>query len=152
MSAIASFIKLPKSSLVALRQVTAQGGFDGFITQHGKPVADYEWSGYVLATLLPYLEEKHQLQLMKSEYSELATFLSQSLQATCFIFTDTHRQAYLAGLAPEAYIERQLADYYNEFNGTGDPDAGRPMLDGIIALRQSLSQLDDGSVIVFSTQ
>ena len=87
MSAIASFTKLPKTSLNGLRQATAQGNFDSFLQQHGKPVAGYEWSGFILATLLPYLEEQ-QIQLMKSEHDELATFLCQTLQATCFIFTD----------------------------------------------------------------
>ena len=88
MSAIASFTKLPKTSLDGLRQATAHGGFDRFLQQHGKSVADYEWSGYILATLLPYLDEQ-QIQLMKSEHDEVAAFLSQTLQATCFIFTNT---------------------------------------------------------------
>jgi hypothetical protein len=48
-------------------------------------VAEYRWSGYVLATLLPYLEEKHQIDLMKSE--ELAAFLTNTTRATHFIFT-----------------------------------------------------------------
>jgi len=149
MSALASFIKLPKSSLDGLRRATAQGGFDRFLQQHGRPVADYEWSGFMLATLLPYLDE-HQIRLMKSEYDELATFLSQSLQATCFIFTDAHRQQYVARLAPDSFSEEKLQDYYNEFNATEEPGSGQPMLDGIRALRQSLSALDESSVIVFS--
>jgi hypothetical protein len=148
MSAIASFIKLPRTSLDALRQATAQGGFDRFLQEHGSSVADYDWSGYILGTLLPYLDEQ-KIQLMKSEHDELAAFLSQSLQATCFIFTDAHRQAYVGGLAPEAFSPQKLRDYYNEFNATDEPDAEQPMLDGIRALRQSLSTLDDGSVIVF---
>ena len=51
----------------------------------GAAVAEYRWSGYVLATLLPYLEEKHQIDLMKSE--ELAAFLTNTTRATHFIFT-----------------------------------------------------------------
>ena len=149
MSAIASFTKLPKTSLDGLRQATAQGKFDSFLQQHGKSVADYEYSGYILATLLPYLDEQ-QIQLMKSEHDELATFLSQTLQATCFVFTDAHRQAYAGKLAPESFSEQKLCDYYNEFNATDESDAGQPMLDGVRAFRQSLSALDDGSVIVFS--
>jgi len=148
MSAVASFTKLPKTSLDGLRQATAQGGFDRYLQQHGKSVADYEWSGYILATLLPYLDEQ-QIQLMNSEHEELASFLSQTLQATCFVFTDAHRQAYVSRLAPESFSAQQLGDYYNEFNATAEPDAGQPMLDGIRALRQSLNALDADSVIVF---
>src|SRR4051812_6719413 len=131
-----------------LRQATAQGGFDRFLEQHGKSVADYEWSGFILATLLPYLDEQ-QIHLMKSEHDELATFLSQSLQATCFIFTDAHRQAYASRLEPPSFSEQTLGDYYNEFNATDEPDAGKPMLDGIRAFQQSLSAVDADSVIVF---
>jgi hypothetical protein len=148
MSAIASFTKLPKTSLDGLRQATAQGSFGRYLQQHGQPVADYEWSGFILATLLPYLDEQ-QIQLMKSEHDELATFLSQTLQATCFVFTDAHRQAYVSKLAPETFSAQKLGDYYNEFNATDEPDAGQPMLDGIRAFRQSLSALDGDSVIVF---
>jgi hypothetical protein len=148
MSAVASFTKLPKTSLDGLRQATAQGGFDRYLQQHGKSVADYEWSGYILATLLPYLDEQ-QIQLMNSEHEELASFLSQTLQATCFVFTDAHRQAYVGKLSPESFSAQKLGDYYNEFNATAEPDAGQPMLDGIRALRQSLSALDGDSVIVF---
>ena len=148
MSAIASFTKLPKTSLDGLRQATAQGKFNSFLEQHGRSVADYEWSGFILATLLPYLDEQ-QIQLMKSEHDELATFLCQSLQATCFIFTDAQRQAYAARLAPESFSAQKLGDYFNEFNASDEPDAGHPMLDGIRALRQSLSALDADSVIVF---
>jgi hypothetical protein len=149
MSSIASFIKLPKTALDGLRQATAQGGFDRYLQQHGKPVADYDSPGFILATLLPYLEEQ-QIDLMTSEHDELATFLSETLQATCFIFTDAHRQAYAGKLTPESFSAPELGDYYNDFNATNEPNAGQPMLDGIRALQQSLSALNGDSVIVFS--
>ena len=148
MSAIASFTKLPKSALDDLRQAATQGGFHAFLERHGTPVADYKWSGFILATLLPFLDEQ-QVQLMKSEHDELSTFLSQTLQAACFIFTDAHRQAYASRLAPDAFSEATLRDYYNEFNATDELDVGQPMLDGIRAFGQSLSAVDGDSDIVF---
>lgn len=42
-----------------------------------------------------------------------------------------------------------MGEYFREFNETDDPDAGKWMLDGIRAFRQSLSALDEDSVIVF---
>ena len=149
MSAIASFTKLSKTSLDSLRQAAAQGKFDSFLQQHGKSVADYAWSGFILATVLSYLDEQ-EIQLMESEHDELATFLCETLQATYFIFTDAHRQAYVGKLAPESFSEQELCDYYNEFNATAEPNAGQPMLDGVRSFQQSLSTLDSGSVIVFS--
>jgi hypothetical protein len=150
MSAIATFIQLPKAALDGLRQAVAQGRYRDYLQQQGRTVADYEWSGYILATLLPYLQEVHQIDLMRSEHDDLATFLTERQQATHFIFTDAHRQAYHDRLDPQSFSEEQLRDYYNEFNETEEPDAGQPMLDGIRALRQSLGAVDEGSVIVFS--
>ncbi len=138
--------------LISIPSMPVDGGLRhlGYrdLQQHGKSVADYKWSGYVLATLLLYLDEQ-QIQLMKSEHDELARFLSQTLQATCFIFTDDQRQTYISQLAPELFSVQKLGDYYNEFNGPDASDAGQPMLDGIRALQQSLSILDKDSVIVF---
>jgi hypothetical protein len=43
-----------------------------------------------------------------------------------------------------------MRDYFNSFNNTNDQEIGQAMLDGVAALQQSLNQLDDDSVIVFS--
>src|SRR3954469_13348038 len=141
MSAIATFTQLPKTALDELRRAATPGTYDKFLEQRGRKVADYKWSGYVLATLLPYLEEQHQIDLMHSEQDELAGFLTDTLGSTHFIFTQAQRQAYLDKLAPELFSEQRLRDYANEFNATDEPEAGQPMLDGIRALRQSLSAL-----------
>lgn len=158
MSAIASFIKLPKAALDGLREVAvpkkglfgaARDAYADYLREHGQPVADYKWSGYMFVTLLPCLEEQHQITLMDSEYDELGKQLSESRAAAHFIFTDAHKQAFLARLAGQ-FSEHALRDYYNAFNETEVAEAGKPMLDGVQALRQSLSTLDEASVIVFS--
>ncbi len=41
-----------------------------------------------------------------------------------------------------------MRDYCNKFNGSSEADAGKPMLDGIRAIHDSLRQLDDDSVIL----
>lgn len=157
MSAIASFFKLPKTALDGLREVAVpkkrffgapRDNYPDYMQQHGQEVADYQWSGFVLATLLPYLEEQHQITLMDSEHDELAKFLTESRRATHFIFTDGHKRAFLAKLDGQ-FSEQAMRDYFREFNETEEPDAGKWMLDGIRAFRQSLSTLDESSVIVF---
>jgi hypothetical protein len=158
MSAIASFILLPKSALPELRKAAVpkkrffffgalKYRFRDFLRTRGREVASYDWSGYVIATVLPYLEERG-IDLMKSEYDELSSHLSKAQQSTCFILTPAHQQAYLARLSPELYAEAELRDYANEFNGSSEAGAGKPMLDGIRAIRDSLRQLDDDSVIL----
>jgi hypothetical protein len=156
MSAIASFILLPKSALSELHEaaIPKKGFFGGvkdrfhdFLRTRGREAASYDWSGYVIATVLPYLEGR-QIVLMKSEHDELSSHLSEERKSTCFIFTPAHKRAYLAQLSPESYSEAELRDYCNEFNGSSEDDAGKPMLDGIRAIHDSLRQLDDDSVIL----
>jgi hypothetical protein len=157
MSAIASFVKMPKTALNGLREATIpkkrffgapRDTYPDYLRQHGVEVAEYDWSGYILATLLVYLEKKHQINLMRSDHDELSKFLSKTRAATVFIFTDAHKNAYLEKLGAE-FSEQELCDYYNEFNESAETEAGKPMLDGIHAFKNCLSALDEGSVIVF---
>jgi hypothetical protein len=157
MSAIASFTQLPTSALAGLRTAavpkktffgSTKDGYDRYLAQNGRPVADYPWSGYVLATLLTYLEERG-IDLMHSEHDELSTFLTTTRHATHFVFTDTHRSAYLDQLS-KSFSEEELRDYFNEFNASDEPDAGKPMLDGIAAFRDSVASVDKDSVVLFA--
>ena len=43
-----------------------------------------------------------------------------------------------------------MRQYFNEFNATNAQEIGWTMLDGVSALRESLGQIDDSSVVVFS--
>jgi hypothetical protein len=43
-----------------------------------------------------------------------------------------------------------MRQYFNEFNATNEQEIGRAMLDGVSALRESLGQIEDSSVVVFS--
>jgi hypothetical protein len=121
--------------------------FHDFLRTRGRKAASYKWSGYVIATVLPFLEER-QIDLMKSEHDDLSSHLSKERKSTCFMFTPAHKCAHLDRLSPDAFPEEELRDYYNEFNGASEGEAGKPMLDGIRAIRESLLQLDDDSVIL----
>jgi hypothetical protein len=158
MSAIASFTKLPKSALAGVREAAVPkkrffGGlrdtYEEYLQRHGREVAEYRWSGFVLATLLPYLQEKHQIDLMKSDYNELGTFLTSARGATHFILTASQNAAFSQQLDPRLFSEEEMERYFNEFNETNEQGIGRAMLDGIAAFRESLTSLDDQSVIVF---
>ena len=158
MSAIAEFIKLPKSSLDGLSKAAIpKKSFFGrprdtyydYLRNNGQQVVDYKWSGYVLGTLLVYLDEKHQIDLMKSEYDGLSSDLTNARKATHFILTNELRSRYLAKLSGLSVSEQELLNYYNNFNGASESEAAKPMLDGIRAFRQALEQVDDSSVIIF---
>lgn len=158
MSAIASFILIPKSAINGLRDAASpkkgwfgppKDTYHDYLAKHGREVANYDWSGYILATLLVYLQQQ-QIDLMRSDQDQLSKHLTQTRGATHFIFTSAHKQAYLSKLIPESFSEPELRNYYNQFNACNEPEAGTPMIDGICAIQQGLQALDDNSVIVFS--
>jgi len=76
MSAIVSFILMPKSAIDGLRNAATpkkswlgkpKDAYHDYLAQNGRVVAHYEWSGYTLATLLTYLQEE-QIDLMHSDF------------------------------------------------------------------------------------
>jgi hypothetical protein len=159
MSAIASFIRIPKTAIEGLRLAAtppkrlfgrARDTYWDYLRQNGQEVAKYMWSGWVFGPLLVYLQEREQIDLEHSAYDELATFLTKARGVSHCILTSEHRKTYLAKLEMP-FSEEALRDYYNEFSGTHEAEVGKPMLDGIEALRQSLNAVDDKSVVVFIT-
>jgi hypothetical protein len=119
MSAIASFIRIPKAALEGLRAAATPrkklfGGlrndFPEYLRKHGEEDVDYTWSGWVFSTLLVYLDEVHQIDLLHSEYDELSAFLAQSVGGSHFFLTHAHKQAYLTKLDSE-FESSALRDY-----------------------------------------
>ena len=144
MSATASFVRLPETAVEELCT-----NYEDCLERLGESVADYDWSGYVIATLLPYLDERG-IKLMKSPYEELTNQLCKERGATIFIFTPAHKDAYLARLVPSQFSTDEMRDYFNKFNATKEADIGDAMMDGITCIHQSLSSLDDDSVVILN--
>ena len=134
-------------SAIATATLVRKSDLDRAGSAKGRTVGNYPWSGYVLATLLPYLQEQRRIDLMKSELDALATRLGQEQQATCFILTSEHIGS-IADLAAEKFSEGELRDYYNEFNESNECGVGRAMLDGIRFLREALAEIDADSAVV----
>ncbi len=158
MSAIARFMLLSKEKLDGLSESATPtkriirkpvDKYWNFLNKNAEEVCNYKWSGYVLATLLPYLAEVHDIDLMESEYDALSNFLSETRSATHFIFTKSHKDKFLKKLEDE-YSEIELEKFFNEFNGTNEEGIGKAMLDGIKSFHECLSHVEDGIVIIFS--
>ena len=109
---------------------------------------EYAWSGYVLATLLPYLDEQG-IDLMHSDHDEVASTISQTREGSVFVLTSDHRERYLARLDPSAFDGAVLRRYYEEFNETAAEGVDYAMLDGIAFFRDTLAPLDSAIVAVF---
>jgi hypothetical protein len=109
---------------------------------------DYAWSGYVLATLLPYLEEQG-IDLMHSDHDEVASTISKTRGGSVFVLTSDHRERYLARLDPTAFDGAVLRRHYEEFNETAAEGVEYAMLDGIAFFRDTLAPLEPAIAAVF---
>jgi hypothetical protein len=108
---------------------------------------EYSWSGDVLATLLPYLDEQG-IDLMRSDHNEVASTISQTRAGSVFVLTSDQRERYLARLDPIAFDGAVLRRYYEELNETAAEDVGYAMLDGIAFFRDTLAPLQPAIVAV----
>ena len=109
---------------------------------------EYAWSGYVLATLLPFLDEQG-IDLLDSDHDEVASTLSQTREGSVFVLTSDHRERYLARLDPSQFDGAVLRRYYEEFNETAAEGVDYAMLDGIAFFRDTLAPLESAIVAVF---
>ena len=155
MSAIATFTKLPKASVEALRAAAIpkrrlfgapKDLYWDFIERHGEEVANYRWSGYVMAAVIPYLTDKHGMAF-SSEMADIGSFLCEKRQSSFIPFTLTDKEKYLQQLGQE-FPESELRDYYNNLFGANESDIGSAMRDGIAALKQALGALDGDSFVL----
>ena len=109
---------------------------------------EYGWSGYVLATLLRYLDEQG-IDLTHSGHDQVASTISQTREGSVFVLMSDHRERYLARLDPSAFDGTALRNYYEEFNELAAEGADYAMLDGCAFFRDTLALLQSTIVAVF---
>jgi len=109
---------------------------------------EYAWSGYVLATLLPYLDEQG-IDLLHSDHDGVASTLSQTREGSVCFLTSAHRERHLSRLDPIEFDGAVLRRYYEEFNETAAEGVDYAMLDGIAFFRDTLAPLESAIVAVF---
>jgi gluconate kinase len=134
----------------ALPIVQAAGTSDEFWDVLGRETItriEYSWSGDVLATLFPYLDEQG-IDLLHSDHDEVASTLSQTRAGSVFVLTADHRDRYLARLDPSAFDGAVLRRYYEELNETTAEGVDYAMLDGIAFFRDTLAPLESAIVAV----
>jgi hypothetical protein len=156
-SAIAQSFVISESALPIVqaaagpREHTVRGTWDEFWDVLGRETitrVEYAWSGYVLATLLPYLDEQG-IDLAHSDHDDVASTISQTREGPVFVLTSDHRERYVARLDPSAFDGAALRRYYEEFNETAAEGVGYAMLDGIAFFRDTLAPLESEIVALF---
>lgn len=124
--------------------------YHSYIHKEGSNVAEFNWNGYLIANLLCYLQERREIDMMHSEFDELASFLGEERKISAFFITTTHKSLYFDMLQPDSFSTSDLTEYYNNFNDASETNIGNGLLDGIKAIRASMLQLDEASVVLLT--
>ena len=157
MSAIASAFVLPASDLAELvRSAAPQRRFLGGVrdlypktlARLSASVPDFEGSGWILNTVLPFLKERGADLLTGAHEQEAGAIASARGEAMVLILDSKHRDAHLQSLREARFSEAELENYYREFNETDPRGAGAAMQLGIDWLVMLLERLEMGRVAV----
>lgn len=156
MSSVASAFVVPVQSLQdvansAVPRKTWLGGardeFRNTLASRGAALPDYAAQGYVLATLLCFLEDRG-FQLMNSDHDALAAEIGAARKAAYFVITDSHRARFLEALRDSSFEREDLRKYYEEFNEVQAPGVEEAMLEGVSFIVNSLSATSTENVVL----
>ncbi|MET0387245.1 MAG: hypothetical protein ABW321_14850 [Polyangiales bacterium] len=116
--------------------------FDAVLRRESRGVLDFSHAGAVLVAVLSYLEEQN-VNLMQSEYEDVASTITAARACTCFVLSGRMRDEYSGQLAAYGQNVRALETYYEElYEEAAVPGIGAAMADGVAFL---LSVLDGTS-------
>jgi hypothetical protein len=156
-AAVGQSFVIPESALAAIQAAATPrkrrlgGTVDEFwdvLERDSVARIEFAWDGYVLATLLPFLQEQS-IDLMHSDHDEAGQAVVNARSMTAFVLTKTQRENYVDRLDPERFDEETLQRYYEEFNETDGAGVGAAMRDGIAFFRDTLAALTSTTVALF---
>jgi len=164
MSAIADFRILGTDKLEALKgsaEIKIKKGFFkktvidnywSFLNENSIELENkFQWSGYIFGSLLIYLQENKEIDLLTSEFDSTANWISEKRGASAVIFTLKHKRLFLDKLELENFNETELIEFNKEFSEDDSPELARAEMDGIKAIRNSLAELKNENEIVLLT-
>lgn len=156
MASIATFHRFEERDLAGLRTAAVpvrrwlrapRDDYPDFVARHGREVAGTDSNGIAVLTLLTFLEERRGIDLMHSRHDELAKFLCEQRELTCFLLTDEHFKLGDA-LKSELFSADELRVYYEEFYETDEPEVGEALIATLAVLRTALAALQPQCAIL----
>ena len=130
---------------------TVIDGYWDFLDENSKKLEDFNWSGYIFANLLIFLQENKGIDLLTSEFDPIANWISEKRGVSVIIFTDKHKQLFMDKLVPENYNESELIAFNKEFSEDESPELAKAEMDGIKAIWNSMAELMDENEVVLLT-
>lgn len=142
---MSSVVSFHSASLVDLEKFISNRGRNlaGFLSENGRELEKFPWSGDFLSTLFSYLAEEKHIDLLNCGIP-----LFDKAKECFFVLTPKQAEAFLPRLEESLYSETELSRYFGEFTDEDDDRAGTAMLAGIRALKQGLEETSDTHVTV----
>jgi hypothetical protein len=153
MSSIASFYLVDTSTLPGLLEnatiITRKSMFGKKITDNywdylgnfAQYLNDFNGSGYLYASLFTYLEEEKGINLLTTEYTDLANELTEKRGSGQFILTYKQHTELGAKLDPANYSLSEIQQFNEEFSGEGDEETAQLTLEALQLLKENLGKL-----------
>ncbi len=163
MSQIASFYSIEANKLGKLKEVAEVkfekrwfrkvrvDNFYDYLAANSEQLKPYNWSGYIMFTLLVYLEEGEpakSINFRNSPYAAIAKYLTDIRDTTFVILTEDHKKKYLQALQPVNFKQDELAEYCKEFGQEDFPEAGQAMMEALEVLRYNLTEAEKDKVVL----
>lgn len=133
---VASCTLLPLSVLEAIRSgvSSADSGPSPIITS--SPLLSFADDGFYCGMALLWLRERMRLDLLHSEYDDVARRVGSG--RVCLVFTAAHRECFYDLIEPANYPLEELAGYVS---ASGDPEAGKGMQAALHWLKECLGKI-----------
>jgi hypothetical protein len=146
MSMIAGGWVVPVSALPAILEAArrkpglfsfGRPAFDKTV-KSGRVLPTYDGQGYVLATLLVFLN-KEGIDLLSGDQKQLSEQLSAARRTTIVILTEAHRTTELPKLMVSQFDAARLEAYYSAFTASDASGVGAVMAAGVEYLTKVLA-------------
>lgn len=146
MSAFAELYIIDEPTISGLKNASAAvpAATRAYMAEHMREIATFDGSGWIFASLLAHLKDKHGIDLQREVLNIIGL--------VDFVFTVEDRNAYLDRLDPNLFTLDELRDAFNEFNRTDAPDIGRFMRKGIAFLREGLQNVTPGNLVLLTVR
>ncbi len=160
MSAIASFYMLDTSqldSLILNAEIIVKKGFFrkkvtdnywAYLATNATALKSLDGSGYIYGNLLVYLQEEKNIDLLTSQYDNIVKELTDTRDASHFIFTHHHKLSYLAQLDPALFSLTAIQKFNQEFSEEGDEETAKLTIEAIKILHDNLSKIQHDSQVL----
>jgi hypothetical protein len=163
MSQTASFYLIEANKLEKLKEVAEVrfekkwfrkvrvDNFYKYLYANSQELRLYDWSGYIMFSLLVYLEDGEpakSINFRNSPYAAIAKYLTNIRDTTFVILTEDHKKKYLQALHPANFKQDELAEYFTDLGQEDFMKAGKAMMEALEVLRQNLTKAEKDKVVL----